>query len=162
MFQAEPWQRLDEKTACTAWAPDNKIHYVQYTSNVTAVNTPKLNRTNLQSCIKVTKLFVEFYFTVPTLQFWHRFLAFISCGVVSIRSDLVGNLFILWDGEGLSSALEVHLALIAFPDVYILCLDCKQTVGKVRKTICWTSPCSQRSDLLSQLVSCSWSYSAPC
>lgn len=106
---------------------------------------------NLQSCIKVTKLFVEFYVTVPTLQFWHRFLVFISCRVVGIRSDLVCNLFILRDGVRVSSALKVHLSLIAFPGVYILCLYCKEAGGTACKTICWPSPCSQRSDLLSQL-----------
>lgn len=100
---------------------------------------------------------------MPTLQFRHWFLAFISRWVVSIVREPVSDLFILRDRVGVTSALEVHVPLAAITGTYILCLYREGAGGKGSSTMCWASPCSQMKWLtFSSSVSLSQSYPAPC
>lgn len=63
---------------------------------------------HLQFCIKVTELLVDFYVTVPALQFRHSPLVFISISLVDTVQGCLGDFFILWDNRGVHPAWERH------------------------------------------------------
>lgn len=63
---------------------------------------------HLQFRIKVTELLVDFYVTVPALQFGHSPLVFISISLVDTVQGCLGDFFILWDNRGARPARERH------------------------------------------------------
>lgn len=65
-------------------------------------------RRHLQFCIKVTKLLVDLYVTVPALQFGHSSLVFIATSLVDTVKGCLGDFFILWDNIGAHPARERH------------------------------------------------------
>lgn len=69
---------------------------------------PLQDRRHSQFRVKVTKLLVDFYVTVPALQFGHSPLVFIPISLVDTVKDSSGELFILRDDAGVHSGWEGH------------------------------------------------------
>lgn len=70
---------------------------------------------HLQFRIKVTKLLVDLYVTVPALQFGHSPLVFIAISLVDIVKSCLGDFFILWDNIGAHPARERHPWVLESP-----------------------------------------------
>lgn len=65
-------------------------------------------RRHLQFRIKVTKLLVDLYVTVPALQFGHSPLVFIAISLVDTVKGCLRDFFIFWDNMGARPARERH------------------------------------------------------
>lgn len=70
---------------------------------------------HLQFRIKVTKLLVDLYVTVPALQFGHSPLVFIAISLVDTVKGCLGDFFILWDNIGARPAWERHPWVLESP-----------------------------------------------